>query len=172
MQIAKHAVVSMHYTLKNDQGQVMDSSTGREPLTYMHGANNIIPGLESALDGKAQGDNISVRIAPENAYGVRDPALMQRVPKSAFQGVPEIKPGMQFRSQTPQGQMQVVTVTAIEGDTVTIDANHPLAGIPLNFEVSIVDVRAATAEEISHGHVHGPHGHEHDHGDGHDHDHH
>ncbi len=165
MQIAKHAVVSMHYTLKNDQGQVMDSSADREPLTYMHGANNIIPGLEAALDGKIQGNNVVVRVAPENAYGVRNPALMQRVPKSSFQGVPDIKPGMQFRAQGPQGQVQVVTVTAIEGDSVTIDGNHPLAGIPLNFEVSIVGVRAATEEEISHGHVHGAGGHEH-----HDHD--
>jgi len=172
MQIAKHSVVSMNYTLKNDQGQVMDTSVGREPLVYLHGAGNIIPGLEAALDGKVQGDNVAVRIAPENAYGVRNPALMQRVPKASFQGVPEIKPGMQFRAQGPQGQVQVVTVTAIEGDTVTVDANHPLAGIPLNFEVSIVEVRTATAEEISHGHVHGAGGQDHGHEHGHDHDHH
>lgn len=159
MQIGKNAVVSMDYTLTDTGGQVLDTSKGRGPLTYLHGAGNIIPGLEKALEGKAKGDNVKVTIAPEEAYGNVNPALQQAVPKTAFQGVPEVKVGMQFQAQSPQGPVQV-RVVKIEGDQVTIDANHPLAGATLNFDVTIVDVREASAEEASHGHVHTP-GHHH-----------
>lgn len=163
MQVAKHAVVTIDYTLKNADGQVIDSSTGRQALPYIHGAGNLIAGLEKALEGKTAGDHINVTVAPEEAYGTRDEKLVQQVAKSAFQSA-EVKVGMQFRTQSAQGgPAQVVTITKIEGDQVTVDANHPLAGIPLHFDVTIKEVRAATKEELAHGHVHGPGGHHHHH---------
>src|SRR5262245_1261167 len=127
MEIAKDRVVSIDYTLTGDDGKVIDTSTGREPLAYLHGAGNIIPGLESALLGKAKGDQINVSIAPEQGYGQHNPQLIQVVPRKAFTGAPEIKPGMQFQGNTNQGP-RLITVTKVEGDDVTIDANHPLAG--------------------------------------------
>ena len=160
MQVAKDAVVSIDYTLTGPDGAVIDSSSGREPLPYLHGAGNIIPGLEKALEGKSVGDNIKVTVPPEEGYGQLDPKAIQAVPKSAFQGVPEIKIGMQFRSQGQHG-MQVVTVTKIENDTITVDGNHPLAGVTLNFDVTIKEIRAASKEELDHGHVHGAGGHHH-----------
>jgi len=164
MQIAADTVVLIHYTLKNDAGEVLDSSSGADPLAYLHGQGNIIPGLEKALEGRQRGDTLSVRIAPEDGYGVRDEALVQKVPRRAFGGVADVKPGMQFHAQSQGGQMRVVTVTHVQGDMVTVDGNHPLAGEPLNFEVEVTEVRVATTEELQHGHVHGPGGHHH-HGD-------
>lgn len=161
MQIGKNSVVSINYTLKNPDGQTIDTSEGREPLTYMHGVGQLIPGLEKHLEGKQVGDKLNVTVSPEEGYGLRDERAVLQVPSSAFQGVPEIKPGMQFRAQGPQGQMHVVTVTKVEGDQITVDGNHPLAGVPLNFAVDVVTVREATQEEIEHGHVHGPGGHHH-----------
>ena len=160
MEIAKDRVVSIDYTLTGDQGQVLDTSKGRGPLAYLHGANNIIPGLENALQGKSQGDQVNITIAPEQAYGQHDQNLVQVVPRKAFQGAPTIAPGMQFQGNTHAGP-RVITVTKVEGDDITIDANHPLAGQTLNFDVNVVEVRDATAEELSHGHVHGAGGHEH-----------
>lgn len=160
MQAAENSVVSMHYTLTNNKGEVLDSSAGGDPLTYLHGSGNIIPGLEKALTGKQAGDKLKVTVEPTEGYGVHDPALVQQVPKRAFQGVPNIEPGMSFHAQSSQGPMRV-TVTAVQGDMVTVDGNHPLAGETLNFEVEITEVRKATLEEISHGHVHGPGGHHH-----------
>ena len=160
MEISKDKVVSIDYTLTGDEGKVLDSSQGRGPLSYLHGNNNIIPGLESALEGKAQGDQVVVSIPPEQAYGLQDPKMIQTVPRSAFQGAPTITAGMQFQGQTQSGA-HVITVTKVEGDNITIDANHPLAGMTLNFDVKVVDVRDATQEELSHGHVHGPGGHQH-----------
>ena len=160
MQVAKNAVVSIDYTLTGPDGKVIDTSTGREPLAYIHGGGNLIPGLERALDGKTAGENVNVSIAPVDAYGERNPAAVHSVPKSAFQGVPEIKVGMQFKSQGEHGE-QIVTVTKVEADTVTVDANHPLAGVTLNFDVTIRGIRAATPEELDHGHVHGAGGHHH-----------
>src|SRR4051794_1061615 len=125
MEIAKDRIVSIDYTLTSDQGQVLDSSNGREPLAYLHGAGNIIPGLETALEGKAQGDQLNVSIPPENAYGAKDPKMVQAVPRSAFQGVQNIQPGMQFQANTPAGA-RIITVVGVQGDQVTIDANHPL----------------------------------------------
>ena len=153
MQVSENKVVSIHYTLKNDAGEVIDSSEGREPLSYLHGAGNIIPGLEKALEGKDVGEHVDVSIAPEEAYGERNDALVQAVPRSAFEGVDEIQPGMQFQAQTPAG-MQILTVVKVEGDEVVVDGNHPLAGETLHFSVDIADVREATEEEKSHGHVH------------------
>jgi FKBP-type peptidyl-prolyl cis-trans isomerase SlyD len=147
-------VVSMHYTLTNDQGETLDSSQGRDPLKYLHGASNIVPGLEKALEGKAAGDNVKVTVQPEEGYGPVNPQMVQTVPRSAFQGAPEIKPGMQFQAQGPQGQVQLITVTEVSGEEITIDGNHPLAGEVLHFDVTIAEVRAATDEEIAHGHAH------------------
>ena len=159
MAIEKDKVVSIDYTLTGDNGQVLDSSSGREPLAYLHGAGNIIPGLESALEGKDEGDELNVQIPPDQAYGQRDERMVQPVPRTAFQGVADIQPGMQFQAQTNAGP-RLITVVGVEGDQVTIDANHPLAGATLKFDVKVVNVRDATSEEMSHGHVHGPGGHQ------------
>lgn len=160
MQIAQNSVVAFHYTLTNDAGEVLDSSEGREPLTYLHGAGNIIPGLEKELEGRQNGDKLQVAVSPEEGYGETQPALVQEVPRDAFQGVEAVEPGMQFQAQT-QGGPLMVTVTQVEGDTVTVDGNHPLAGQKLNFDVEIAEVREASAEEVEHGHVHGEGGHQH-----------
>jgi FKBP-type peptidyl-prolyl cis-trans isomerase SlyD len=160
MKIGEDKVVSIHYTLTDSGGSVLDSSSGNEPLLYLHGAGNIIPGLESALEGKVSGDKLSVTIEPEQGYGTRDERLVQAVPRSAFKGVEQLAPGMQFQAQGPQGT-RLVVITQVTSDIVTVDANHPLAGQTLHFEVEITEVRDATAEELEHGHVHGPGGHHH-----------
>lgn len=154
MNIADKCVVSIHYTLTNDQGEQMDSSAGGDPLKYLHGAQNIVPGLEAALDGKATGDTLKVVVKPEDAYGQVNPALIQKVPREAFEGVSEIKPGMQFQAQGPGGQVQLITVMEVSGEEVTVNGNHPLAGQELHFDVSVEEVRPATDEEIAHGHAH------------------
>lgn len=160
MQIANNKVVSIHYKLTNDEGSILDSSEGQEPLAYLHGLGNIIPGLENALTGRAVGDKFTVTIPPEDGYGERDNEMVQSVPKSAFQGVDQIQPGMQFQAQSPEG-MQLVTVIDVDGDEVILDGNHPMAGITLTFDVEVTEIRDATAEELDHGHVHGPSGHHH-----------
>ena len=160
MQIANGKVVSIDYTLTDAGGQVIDSSDGNEPLTYLHGAGNIIPGLERALEGKAAGDAINATIQPADGYGQKNPGLVQPVPRTQFPGVKDITVGQQFQAQTNHGP-RVVTVIGVTDDTVTVDANHPLAGQILNFAVKIVEVRDATKEEQEHGHAHGPGGHHH-----------
>lgn len=160
MKIAKNAVAEIEYTLTDPQGKVLDTSKGRAPLPYMHGTGNLIPGLEAALEGKGAGDTLNVTIAPEQAYGQRDDNLIQIVPRSSFQGVKTIEVGMQFRANNG-GQTRIVRVVGFQDDDIKLDANHPLAGVTLTFDVAIVSVREATAEEISHGHVHGPGGHHH-----------
>jgi FKBP-type peptidyl-prolyl cis-trans isomerase SlyD len=160
MQIAKNTVATIDYKLTDPKGQVIDSSEGRQPLAYLHGASNIIPGLEDALEGKSAGETINVTVQPEQGYGPRDPSLIQPVPRTNFHGITDIKPGMQFQAQTPQGG-RVVTVVSVDDANVTVDANHPLAGVPLTFDVTVKDVRQATQEEVQHGHVHGPGGHHH-----------
>ncbi|WP_136247744.1 FKBP-type peptidyl-prolyl cis-trans isomerase [Halomonas borealis] len=154
MQIAQNAVVAFHYTLTNDSGEVLDSSEGREPLTYLHGSGNIIPGLEKEMEGRAAGEKLQAKVTPEEGYGEVQPQLVQEVPRDAFQGVESIEAGMQFQAQTEGGPL-MVTVTQVEGDTVTVDGNHPLAGQTLNFDVEIAEVREASEEEVEHGHVHG-----------------
>lgn len=161
MQIEKNKVVAIHYTLKSDNGDVIDQTNKEgESFAFIHGVGNIIPGLEKALEGKQSGDQVSVKIPPEEAYGQKDENLTQTISREFFQGVDNVEPGMQFQAQNEQG-VQIVTVTGVEGDNVTVDMNHPLAGETLNFEVEIVEVRDASEEEISHGHVHGPNGHNH-----------
>ncbi len=160
MQVQNDHVVSIDYTLKNDAGEVMDSSEQTGPLAYLHGHQNIIPGLEKALDDKAVGETLSVSIEPADAYGERNEEMIQTVPRSMFQGVDEIEPGMRFQAQT-EGGVTVVTIKDVNGDEITLDGNHELAGETLHFDVEVKDVRPASEEEIEHGHVHGPDGHEH-----------
>ena len=160
MHIEKNRVVSLNYTLRDDQGTVIDSSSGRAPLSYLHGKSNIIPGLERALAGKAAGDRLDVTVAPEQGYGARDERLVQIVARAKFGDVANLAPGMQVRVSGPQGA-RLVTVTRVDRDFVTVDGNHPLAGRTLHFSVEVAEVRKATHEEISHGHVHGPGGHHH-----------
>lgn len=147
-------VVSIQYTLTNDEATVLDSTEESGPMDYLHGAENIIPGLEDALDGKAVGDKLKVRVDPEEGYGEVFTELMQVVDIAAFEGVESVDVGMQFESESDDGEFEMVVVKSIDGNEVTIDANHPLAGVVLNFDVEIVDVREATAEEIEHEHVH------------------
>lgn len=156
MLITKETVASIHYTLTDNEGNILDSSSGREPLQYLHGAGNLIMGMEEGLEGKAKGDKLKLKISPAKGYGEKDESLVQKVPRSAF-GTQKIEKGMQF--QTNNGQ--VVTVTQVGLEAITVDANHPLAGVELNFDVEVLSVRTATTDEISHGHVHGPGGHHH-----------
>lgn len=161
MTIKQNSVVTMHYELKGAEGDVLDSSQGQEPLVYLHGANNIIIGLEEQLEGKQVGDTIEAKVSPEKGYGMPVDALIQQVPKSAFGAeIENVEVGMRFQAETEQGPVPVV-VTAIENDIVTVDGNHPLAGKELFFTCSIEEIRDASAEEIEHGHVHGPGGHQH-----------
>ena len=160
MQIAKDKVASIDYKLTDDAGSILDSSEGREPLFYLHGNGNLIAGLEEALEGKASGENLQVTIPPEKGYGIRNDALIQDVEKAMFQGVDNVEAGMQFQAQTEAG-VQVFTVVSVEGESVKIDGNHPLAGETLHFDVTVREVRDATNEELEHGHVHAPGGHHH-----------
>ena len=153
MNITKHKVAAIHYTLRDSDGNVLDTSEGRDPLYYLHGANNLIPGMEEGLEGRAKGDHLQLDVAPEKGYGKHDPQLVEEVPRQAFGGQ-NIEVGMQF--ETNDGQ--VVTVTDVSPDMVTVDANHPLADQNLHFDVEVIDVRDATADELAHGHVHGPGG--------------
>jgi len=154
MEVEKNKVVTIHYTLTNDEGQVLDTSVGKNPLKYLHGNKNLIEGLEKELLGKKVGDKLHVVIEPAEAYGERRDDLVQEVPREAFQGVEDIQPGMQFNAQAPDGLTYVVTVTNVGEEKITIDANHDLAGVRLTFDVEVMDIRNATDEEIEHGHVH------------------
>ncbi|MDS1310534.1 MULTISPECIES: FKBP-type peptidyl-prolyl cis-trans isomerase [Marinobacter] len=153
--MAQPRVVTIHYTLTNNQGEELDSSRGegREPLSYLEGAQNIIGGLESALTEKSAGDQVKVSVEPAEGYGEINEELVQPVPRTAFEGVDTIEPGMQFQAQTPGGP-QVVRVVEVSEETVTIDANHPLAGETLHFDVEVIEARDATEEEQEHGHAH------------------
>lgn len=160
MQVASGRVVSIHYTLTNEGGQTLDSSTGREPLAYLHGHGNLINGLEKALEGRQTGDKLDVKLPPEDAYGLRDDSLIQTLPRRAFKGIGDLRVGMRLQAQSDRGP-RAITVKHIAGDLVTVDGNHELAGETLNFAVEIAEVREATQEELDHGHVHGPGGHSH-----------
>jgi FKBP-type peptidyl-prolyl cis-trans isomerase SlyD len=160
MLVAEKSVVSIHYTLKNDAGEVLDSSVGQSPLAYLHGASNIIPGLENALVGKTVGDKLDVSVTAEEGYGPIREELVQKVPHDNFQGIDNVEVGMQFMAQAPWGE-QPVTVVEVEEDGITLDGNHPLAGQNLHFAVEVVEVREASEEEVTHGHAHGEGGHHH-----------
>jgi FKBP-type peptidyl-prolyl cis-trans isomerase SlyD len=143
----------MHYTLTSPDGEVIDSSQGKDPLAYLHGHGNIIPGLEKQLEGKVAGDKLTAEVPAAEAYGDHNPALIVDAARSQFPEDVQLEPGMRFQAQTPQGP-RVAQVTKIDGDTVTVDTNHPLAGVDLKFAVEVVDVREASKEEVEHGHVH------------------
>lgn len=161
MTIAQNKVVAIHYKVADaESGEVIDSSEGAAPMTYLHGHQNIIPGLEAALDGKQVGDAFEVKVAAADAYGEYSEERVQQVPVEAFTGVDKVEPGMAFTAETGQGPVNLI-VTEVEGDTVTVDANHPLAGKSLNFDVVIDSIRDASEEELAHGHVHGEGGHHH-----------
>ncbi len=160
MQVARDKVVTIDYTLKDDSGNIIDRSEGGH-FSYLHGANNIIPGLEKALLGKTKGDEVSVSVEPDEGYGQRNEALKQVVSKDMFQTQDDIEIGRQFYAQSPDGQQLIITVTEVNGTDITIDANHPLAGVNLNFDVKVIEVREASEEEISHSHVHGEDGEHH-----------
>jgi FKBP-type peptidyl-prolyl cis-trans isomerase SlyD len=160
MRIAKNTVVAFDYELTDDAGQVLDSSQGQQPLAYLHGSGGIIPGLERELDGKQTGDEFTISVAPEDGYGERNDELRQGVPREQFDEIENLEVGMQFQVDSNAGPM-VITVVEIGDAEITVDGNHPLAGMNLNFDVMIRDVRDATEEEISHGHAHGEGGHEH-----------
>ena len=158
MQITKGAVAVFHYTLTNDLDETLDSSTGNDPLSYIHGSGMIIPGLEKELNGKSSGDKFNVSIEPAEAYGEKDDELIQTISREEFPPDQELEPGMQFHAQSEHGA-QIISILEINGEEIRIDGNHPLAGERLTFDVEILEVREATEEEISHGHAHGPGGH-------------
>lgn len=160
MKIAASTVAAFEFTLHDDEGNLLDSSEGQQPLAYVHGSGTLIPGLEQELAGKQVGDAFEVRIEPARAYGERDAKLVHAVPRAQLPRGADLRVGMQLRAESPDGQ-HIVTIVGFEGDQVQLDANHPLAGVALNFAVRIVDVRAATREELAHRHVHGPGGHAH-----------
>lgn len=152
MEITDGRVATIHYTLTDGSGQLIDKSAPDSPLSYLHGAGNIVPGLESALAGKRVGDNVSAEVPPEQGYGPRHEGMVQDVPRSAFPDIDAVQPGMQFEARTERGPL-LVTVTAIGSEHVTVDGNHPLAGKTLHFEVEVAGVREATEEESNQGHV-------------------
>ncbi len=154
MQIETNKVVSIDYTLKDDDGNVLDSSQNSEPLSFIYGNGSIIPGLEKALDGKDTGDEISVTVEPEEGYGQYDDSLIIQVTKDKFQDPDNVQEGMQVQAQSQDGHMQILTVKSVDGEQVTLDANHPLAGQRLSFDVAVADVREPSQEELDHGHVH------------------
>ncbi len=160
MQVAKNKVVGIDYKLTDKTGKIIDSSEDTGPLYFIHGTGSLIPGLENALAGKSAGEKLKVKIEPKDGYGERKEALCQTVPRAQFESDEGLEIGMQFEIDTEQGE-QVVSVTKIEGDTVTVDGNHALAGIELHFDVTIKEVREASPTELAHGHVHGPGGHHH-----------
>src|SRR6056297_2290571 len=154
MQAKGDTVVTIDYTLTSNEGEVIDTSDGREPLAYLHGHGNIIPGLEKALEGKGEGEEVKVRVEPEEGYGPRRDELVQKVSMEAFSGMDQVEPGMKFNAESAQGPL-VVKVTDVEGDKVTIDANHDLAGHQLNFDVTVREIREASPQELEQGQVAG-----------------
>jgi FKBP-type peptidyl-prolyl cis-trans isomerase SlyD len=160
MTISKDNAVLINFSLKNDKGEMIDTSEGREPLAYLHGHGNLLPGLEDKLEGEKEGGKVNATFGPSDAYGEFDPKFIQQVPISNFNEKEMVQVGAQFQVQMEEG-VGVATITALDGEEVTVDMNHPLAGQTLTFDVEIVEVREATSEELEHGHVHGPGGHEH-----------
>ncbi|QQO11297.1 peptidylprolyl isomerase [Breznakiella homolactica] len=153
MEITKDRVASFDYTLTDKENQVLDSSSGSGPLSYLHGHDNIIPGLEKVMEGKKEGDTFTVTVPAAEAYGERDERLVINVPLDRFEGAEVVEAGMQFEAETPEGN-RIVTITRVADGMATVDANHPLAGTDLTFDVTVAAVRAATSEELEHGHPH------------------
>ncbi len=153
MQITKHKIVAIDYKLTDNEGTLIDSSDGKQPLTYLHGTGQIVPGLERALEGQSTGDQIQVVVDPEDAYGARRDSLLSEVSRSHFAEVDKLEVGMQFRVPTDKGNYHVVTVIDVTDEVVTIDGNHPLAGVTLNFDIAVRDVREASETEIQQGHA-------------------
>ena len=160
MTIAKDKVAIIDYILTDDDGRTLDRSENGE-FAYLHGANNIIPGLEQALEGRKSGDEAKVTVSPVDGYGELDPNAIQKIPRNMFPEDMELAPGMQFQAQSPEGEMMTLTIVEIEDDTIITDANHALAGKTLHFDIKVVNVRDASAEELEHRHVHGAGGHPH-----------
>lgn len=160
MNIATNSVALFHYTLRNEAGEELETSRGGEPSAYLHGANNIIPGLEKAMEGHSKGDVFSATVAPEDAYGQTDPQRQQRVPVKHLLFKGKLRPGMVVQLNTRDGRVPVTVVKAGR-HSADVDTNHPLAGQALTFDIEIVDVRAASEDEVAHGHAHGPGGHHH-----------
>lgn len=160
MQITRHTVATLSYRLTDDAGALLDASEDGAPLAYIHGTESLIPGLEQALEGRKSGDVLKVRLSPEQAYGERDEELIHEVSRAELPAEAEIEVGVQLHAESEDGE-HILTVVGVEGDAVRLDANHPLAGVALNFDVAVVSVRAATAEELTHGHIHGEGGHHH-----------
>jgi len=160
VKIENNRVVQIHYTLKDDQGEILDSSIGNEPLPYIHGTGALIPGLEKELEGKMAGEKFTAIIEPSDGYGEYDDDQVFEVPADGFQGDDEIELGMQVQLDTEDGPA-IATVTEIEGDVITLDLNHPLAGVSLHFDVEVIEVREASQTELDHGHVHTPGAHHH-----------
>ena len=160
MPIGPETVVTFHYTLRDEAGKELETSRGGDPAAYLHGANNIIPGLESAMSGRSSGDNFSATVNPEDGYGLRDPNKVQRVPVKHLLFRGKLQPGAVVQLSTTDG-MRAVTVVKAGRHSADIDTNHPLAGQTLVFDIEVVDTRSATAEELAHGHVHGAGGHHH-----------
>ncbi len=161
MNITKDRVVSIDYTLTDVNGQILDSSTETGPLMYLHGHENIVSGLEKALEGRFGGDALKVTVPAAEGYGLRDEQLVMNVPLERFQGAEVVEAGMQFEAETADGN-RIVTITKVAAGMATVDANHPLAGIDLTFDVKVVSVRESSDVEREHGHVHGEHAHSHD----------
>jgi FKBP-type peptidyl-prolyl cis-trans isomerase SlyD len=157
MNIEDKKVVTFHYTLSDEQGEQLESSREGDPMTYLQGAGNIIPGLEKAMLGKAAGDRFEVNVKPAEAYGERNESAIQRIPAKHFKQAGRLQPGQVVVMQTQQGPRQL-TVVKVGRFNVDVDTNHPMAGLSLTFDVEVTDVRDATGEEVSHGHVHGPGG--------------
>lgn len=153
MQAKQDNVVSIEYVLRDTEGEVIDQSAEGQPLAYLHGHGNIVPGLEKAIEGHGEGEQVKATVDPEEGYGPYREELVQTVSREAFQGVDELAPGMSFRAESDAGPM-IVTVKEVEGDEVTVDGNHVLAGQTLDFSVNVTEVRQASETELEHGHVH------------------
>jgi FKBP-type peptidyl-prolyl cis-trans isomerase SlyD len=161
MKIASNKVATLHYTLKDDKGALIETSVGNEPLTYIHGIGNLIPGLEEKLEGKQVGDKLSVHVKAEDAYGERDEELIEEVEKAEFDSGEDLEVGKEFQYDDEDGNVFHVRIVEIKGDKVVVDGNHPLAGQNLSFDIEVLGVRDAAKEELEHGHVHGSGGHHH-----------
>jgi FKBP-type peptidyl-prolyl cis-trans isomerase SlyD len=159
--IKKNSIVTIDYQLRKGDGTALDRSEPGDPMVYLHGADNLVPGLERALEGKTVGEHLNVVVAPEDGYGPKRKTKPQPVLRSDFPKDAHVEVGVSFVTEGPDGKATPIWITKIQGKTVYVDTNHPLAGETLHFEVEIKAIREATEEELAHGHPHGPDGHHH-----------